>query len=249
MQRQSRWLWILTLAAGWPALVTAAATTPTAKPKTPAPAQPATAKPMDTAVKAAAGPATKPLGTAIKAADPAKGQEEAFERHIKDLIEWRRNLNKAERQHKTIMLRIERLRKQREEAERMRKRRAKPKDAATPGPQGAPKPLPIDLDFDLKDTKSLLLLALSLYRLGDYEKALHYYQQVAGRKPSQRDHVWAQFQIGNCQFALGQYDECVATMSAIANAYPDSIWSRHAAFVIKDVSFWKKRQTISETSK
>lgn len=187
---------------------------------------------------------------AAPAVQDSAEEEVEFEANIKSLISERQRLKEAKARLTAVRLRIERTSKA--------KQSEKP---AAPEPKPAPQVEPkqctqrdeaetkaIEIPLNLENTKSLMSLASSLYELGHYGKALACYEQVNTSKLTDHDAMWLSFQKGNCYFFTREYEKCEKCMASITTDRSETIWSKHAAGVIKDIRFWEQREALTKAA-
>ena len=197
------------------------------------------------AASATMPPAAAPEPPAAAATNDAAAETASFEQKVKVLVDEEQHLRTARRE-------LDGLRAQMKERDELRRREEmEQQDGATTQPERkAHQTLKaIKFTFDLRDTQALLDLALSLYKLDRYEEALQYYDQIDVATLGDDDRAWVLLQRGNCHFFMGEYDTCRELMTQIVSTTTDSEWARQAAATIKDLHFWKKRNTIIAVAK
>jgi len=188
--------------------------------------------------------------TTASALQSSTKEEAEFEASIKTLISERQRLDEARARLAAMKLRIERAAKVKKTEEKPATgpkptAPAKPKQAAE---DGGPPTEPVEIPIDLEGTKSLMTLASSLYELGRYREALAYYEQIDASTLTNADVAWLTFQKGNCHFFARDYEKCERCMAAVTAKYAETIWSKQAAAVQKDIHFWRQREDIIKTS-
>lgn len=173
-------------------------------------------------------------------------EEAEFEVNIKSLISERQRLDDAKARLAAMKQRFER-RAKAKKPEKVEEPKPEPVAPTEPKQTTAVAPAAcnaVEIPLAMEDAKSLMCLASSLYELGHYAKALSCYEQVDVSKLTDDDAAWLSFQKGNCQFFSGEYEKCERSMADVTSKHSETVWSKHAAAVIKDLHFWQQREAI-----
>ena len=79
-----------------------------------------------------------------------------------------------------------------------------------------------------------------LFEGGHFVAALTRYRSAAKDSADALDGAWTSFQIGNCLYHLGKYDEALAAYLTVERDFADSPWLEQAAWRA-DMARWKSQ--------